>query len=222
MNFTDGKRGEPAVSWWLLLATPLPTARTMNHAMRLMTLTVLIALQPEMALAHPGPAGAAGFAQGLLHPVSGPDHLLAMVAVGLWASQARGRTTWAIPCGFLVAMVLGGGLGIAGVPVPYVEEGILASVLVFGLLAAGACRLPLSWSVPAVGLFAGLHGHAHGVEMPAAIGAGPYMVGFVAATALLHGAGLGLGALVPGNDREIVTRVAGGVVVLAGLCLALA
>lgn len=222
MSFVDGKRGEPAVSWRPSPAIPRPTARTMNHAMRLLALSVLIALQPGMAFAHTGLNGAAGFAQGLLHPVSGADHLLAMVAVGLWASQAGGRAMWAIPSVFLAAMVLGGGLGIAGVPVPYVEEGILASVLVFGLLAAGASRLPLSWSVPAVGLLASLHGHAHGVELPADIGAVPYTVGFVAATALLHGAGLGLAALVRGSDREIVTRVAGGVVVLAGLCLVLA
>lgn len=181
--------------------------------------SALLFLSPGSALAHTGTGGTGGFLHGFGHPVSGTDHLLAMLAVGLLASQARGRDVWAIPLMFVAAMILGGAVGIAGVSVPYVEAGILASVLVFGLLVAGVSRLSMSWTAPIVGLFAGLHGHAHGAEMPLAVGAGAYTAGFVTATTCLLAVGLGLGELLRRSDLSVATRAVGGVVAMAGLVL---
>src|ERR1035437_488964 len=127
---------------------------------------ILLALVfiPSLAQAHPGHNP--GWANGLLHPVSGLDHICAMIAVGLWAAQRSGRAIWIVPLTFVSVMALGGLLGMNGVRVPLVEQGIAASVLVLGLLIAAAVRLPLAASVLVVGIFAVFHGYAHGAEMP--------------------------------------------------------
>src|SRR5579863_3698485 len=119
------------------------------------------------AAAHPVP-GAAGLTAGFAHPLSGLDHVLAMVAVGLWAAQLGGRALWLVPASFVGFMTLGGALGMAGVHLPMVEAGILASVLILGILIAAAAQLPLAASVAVTGLFAIFHGHAHGTEIPLA------------------------------------------------------
>ncbi|MCW8130274.1 MAG: HupE/UreJ family protein [Planctomycetota bacterium] len=177
-----------------------------------------LALVGSRAWAHPGHAES-GLAHGLAHPFSGLDHILAMVAVGLWAAQLGGRAVWAVPAAFVGMMVTGGALGMAGVPLPLVEAGILASVLVLGLLVAGAAKLPLYASLPLVAFFALFHGHAHGAELAAGASGWSYALGFVAATAALHAVGLGLGWALKRASAEGVVRVAGGLVSAAAVAL---
>jgi urease accessory protein len=184
-------------------------------------LIVLFLFLPGTALAHPGVGAATGFMHGFSHPISGADHLLAMVAVGLWASQIGGRALWAVPCTFVGVMVLGGVLGATGVAVPFVEEGILVSILILGVLIAGAFKLPLVYSSLIVGLFAIFHGHAHGAEMPASTEAASYAAGFAVATAMLHVAGIGLGMLLQKTNLQLISRVAGGAIALSGVYLAI-
>ena len=171
-----------------------------------------------LAQAHPG-HGAGGFASGLAHPLHGLDHLLAMVAVGLWAAQLGGRAQWLVPASFVGVMALGGALGMAGVGLPFAGQGILASVLILGVLIAAAVRLPLAVSMGIVGFFALCHGHAHGAEMPVnAVGA-VHALGFAMATALLHGGGLGLGVLMQRTAKAEWLRACGVAISATGLLL---
>ncbi len=187
----------------------------------------LVALPAAAALAHPGhvhevPAAgaAAAFLYGLLHPLTGLDHLLAMVAVGLWAALAGGRALWALPLAFVVAMLAGGALGTLGVPMPAVEPVILASVIVLGALVALAARLPLGAAVALVALFGLAHGHAHGAEGPGGSLAA-YAAGFTLATAALIVAGLGLGLALGRLRRPLLARALGMATVGAGAVLVL-
>lgn len=193
----------------------------------LATLLLLVAATAP-AFAHLDPAGHGSFAAGLTHPLSGLDHVLAMAAVGLWAAllasrSGRERALWLVPSAFLGAMTLGFLAAIAGLPLPFVEPAILASVIVTGLLAAAALSVPVPAAMVIAGLFALFHGHAHGGEIGAAIA---YAAGFVAATALLHaagaGAGLSLGRAFGSGAGRLLTRAAGAVVALGGAWLALA
>lgn len=181
-------------------------------------LAAILAL-PAVAQAHTGVGAPHGFASGFEHPLFGLDHLLAMLAVGLWAAQIGGRALWAVPLTFVSVMAVGGALGIAGVPVPGVEQGIATSVLLLGLFIALAVRMPLAFSVPIVGLFALCHGHAHGAEMPANASGVAYAVGFMLATAALHGVGIGLGIAIQRGTQAAVLRVAGAAIAVAGLAL---
>ena len=178
---------------------------------RLIALALLLA--PLPAFAHSGEVHLQGFVVGLLHPVSGLDHILAMLAVGLWAGLLGGRAAWLLPAGFLGGMAAGGAFGIAGIGLPMVEAGILASVIVLGALVAASARVRLAIAVPLVAVFGLLHGHAHGAELAAGIGAAGYAFGFLAATATLHAIGV-LGALTAsdGTSRNVV-RAAGGAMV---------
>lgn len=169
---------------------------------------------PELALAHSGHAGAGGsFLAGVGHPLGGLDHLLAMLAVGLWA--ARGPTTgrWALPLSFLAAMSAGALLGFAGFALPLIEAGILASLVGIGLILALALRPGISTSAALVALFGAFHGQAHGLEAPDH-GALGYALGFLLATGALHLAGLALG-------RLPLARWLGAGTALAGLTLAM-
>ena len=185
-------------------------------------LVIMLFFLPGMALAHTGVGETTGFMHGFGHPIGGADHLLAMVAVGLWAAQVGGRALWVVPCTFVGVMIFGGILGFTGVPVPFIEQGILLSVLILGILIAGAFKVPLVYSAMIVGLFAIFHGHAHGAEMPVAMGAAAYTIGFALATAMLHLAGIGLGMLVSRINLPAVTRFAGGAIALSGVYLAVA
>ncbi|MGW9232411.1 HupE/UreJ family protein [Pseudorhizobium sp. NPDC055634] len=176
------------------------------------------------ALAHLDPAEHGSFMAGVSHPLFGTDHVLAMVAVGLWASQvatASGerRALFAIPAAFVATMVLGFAAAVAAFPLPFVEPVILASVIALGLLVAMAVRMPVALSAAVVGVFAFFHGHAHGGELGAA-GALRFGLGFMLATALLHAAGIGAGLAI-GRLAPWAARVAGGLTALAGLSLAL-
>ena len=156
------------------------------------------------------------FQNGLLHPFTGWDHLLAMFAVGLWAAQHRGRALWMIPLAFVSVMVMGGVVGMSGTIMPGAELGIAASVLVLGALIATNTRFHVTWSMLVVGLFALCHGFAHGHEMPASAGAFSFGAGFVASTLLLHTMGIVAGLGLRHNPRAI--RVAGGAIALCSVC----
>jgi urease accessory protein len=186
-----------------------------------MTLLLALVAGTSAALAHTGAEHALSFAAGIQHPFTGLDHSLAMVAVGLWAGLVAGAARWIWPAAFVSVMVLGGAAGMAGVRVPMVETGILASVIVLGLLVLTAARLPLAAGAVLIGVFALLHGHAHGAELPADMPATAYAMGFVLATALLHGTGLAVAYLAAGDRRQRLVRGAGGVVAAAGVALAL-
>jgi len=185
-----------------------------------LALPVLVIVGSDVALAHTGLEHAVSFASGFKHPWTGLDHALAMLAVGLWAGLNGGRALWAWPVAFVGVMVAGGALGIAGVPVPMVEPGILASVVVLGLLVLTAARLPVALGAALVALFALLHGHAHGAELPAHAAAATYAAGFALATALLHGLGLGVAYLCRSDSGRLIVRAAGALTAVAGVTLA--
>lgn len=180
----------------------------------------IASLYPATALAHPGLGLASGFGHGLSHPLLGLDHLLAMVAVGLLAVQMGGRAVWILPCTFVVFMIFGGGLAIAGIHLPHVEAGIMASLLVLGLLLATAFRLPMALTVFIIAVFAVFHGHAHGSEMPLSAGAVTYSIGFALTTSMLHMVGVVLGKGVAKVRMESVLRLAGGAITISGLYMA--
>lgn len=159
------------------------------------------------------------FAVGFSHPFSGLDHLLAMVAVGLWASQLGGRALWRVPLTFVLTMTVGGALGFAGISLPMVELGIAGSVLILGALVALALRLPLAASIGLVGLFAIFHGYAHGAEMAAESSAFWYSLGFVLATALLHGVGIGFGLAARSSASMQWLRAGGAAIAASGIIL---
>lgn len=172
---------------------------------------------PGAAFAHPGHEEVSGLTSGLLHPVTGPDHLLAMVAVGLIAALCGGRMLAAMPATFVGAMLAGAGLGLAGVVLPGVEGWILGSVIVLGLVAViPSARLPQNLLLAGTALFGMFHGYAHGTEAPAAGSITGYLIGFALATAALHGLGILIGQRVP----EKVTRFAGAAIALSGASLA--
>jgi len=181
----------------------------------------LFALTPMLAQAHILPGESHGFASGFNHPLHGLDHILAMVAVGLWAAQLGGRALWLVPASFVGFMSFGGVLGMMQFHLPMVEAGILASVLILGILIAASARLPLVVAMALTGLFAVFHGHAHGTEVPLAASGFTYAVGFALATAALHACGIGLGMLAQKRLPAPMLRFAGVGITLAGICLCL-
>jgi len=187
--------------------------RTLNTLLTLATLILL----PSVALAHPG-HGDHGLAAGILHPLTGLDHLLAMVAVGLWAAQQKGVARMALPCTFVGTMLIGGLLGIEGVQLPFIETGIAASVLALGLCVALAVRPPLQLAMAITALFALAHGIAHGLELPEQSSPLLYAAGFVGATAALHAAGYGVARMLPQAAAPLV-RLAGAISATAGAWL---
>jgi urease accessory protein len=181
--------------------------------------TLVATLIPTLAFAHPGHGNSLGLTHGFLHPISGLDHVLAMVAVGILAAQLGGRALWAVPLAFVGMMAVGGVLGMAGIALPFVEAGIALSIVGLGTAIAFNLRLPLVATATAVGIFAIFHGHAHGAEMPESASGLAYGLGFVAATAMLHGLGIGLGLALGRPSFGALTRVAGGATAVAGLAL---
>lgn len=162
-----------------------------------------------------------GAASGLLHPFTGLDHLLAMVAVGLWASTLGGTARWGVPAAFVALMTVGAAVGGNGVALPAVEPMIAVSVVALGALIALSVRIPATAAAAIVALFGLFHGYAHGVEMPAMAQPMSYGAGFIFATALLHGIGLALGAVLPRIASRPMVRYAGGAIALAGAALTL-
>jgi urease accessory protein len=187
----------------------------MNYKKALTALALL--LVPALAFAHPG-HDESGLIAGISHPLSGIDHLLAMVAVGLWAAQQKGAARWALPCTFVGTMLIGGMLGFEGMQLPALESGIAASVFALGLAVALAVRPPLFVAVAATALFALFHGVAHGMELPEMSSPWGYAAGFVGTTAALHAAGYAVVRLLPAAAAPMV-RVAGALSAATGIWL---
>lgn len=171
------------------------------------------------ALAHGGHGDAHGFVAGFMHPVGGLDHVLAMVAVGLFAAHLGGRALWAVPAAFVALMAFGGALGMNGVGLPFVETGIALSVVVFGLALAFGLALPVGLAGGLVGFFAIFHGQAHGAELPAGASGAAYAAGFLLATAALHAAGVAIGVGAGRLASARVMRIGGAAMAAAGVGL---
>lgn len=178
----------------------------------------VLAVSAGVAQAHTGVSSVAGFTAGVAHPLGGLDHLLAMVAVGLWAAQLGGRALWAVPVSFVAMMTAGFLLGFGGIAVPAVEPAIAVSLLALGLVVATALRVPAAAGALLVGFFAIFHGHAHGSELPAAASAVAYAAGFLGATAALHGVGIAIGLALQGRLAWL-ERLGGVGIAAAGLVL---
>ncbi|GIK85710.1 MAG: urease accessory protein UreJ [Betaproteobacteria bacterium] len=177
----------------------------------------VLALVPIVARAHEESGRAAGFVAGLAHPASGMDHVLAMIAVGVWGAVLGPPAIWVLPVAFPLVMAAGGLLGLLGLPVPGVETGIAVSTIVLGAMVLAEIRPPLWLAAGIVAFFAIFHGHAHGRELPPGASALLYSLGFVCATGLLHAAGILLGVAHRWPTGRRALRAAGGVIVLAGL-----
>jgi urease accessory protein len=168
------------------------------------------------ALAHTGEGGAGGFLAGFAHPLFGPDHVVAMVAVGLWGAFLGQPAIWLLPVVFPLVMACGGVLGIVGVPIPAIETGIAASAIVLGAMVAFAARPPLWTAAVLVGAFAIFHGYAHGRELSDGANAVAFAAGFVIATGTLHLCGITFGLLARWPAGRLAVRAAGGAIALTG------
>ncbi|GIL01083.1 MAG: protein hupE [Alphaproteobacteria bacterium] len=192
------------------------TERPQPLAVALAALALLIATAPP-ALAHTGEGVAGGFLAGLRHPVLGPDHVIAMVAVGLWGAFLGRSAIWVLPIVFPLVMAVGGALGVVGVPIPEVETGIALSAVLLGLAVAAAFRPPIWVAAVLVGAFAIFHGHAHGTELPQAANSVAYSAGFVISTGLLHLAGIAFGLLAARPLGALAVRGAGALIAAGGV-----
>jgi urease accessory protein len=186
------------------------------NARRSIACLVIVLLAASPAAAHMGSV-AGGFLGGFTHPVFGPDHVVAMVAVGLWGAFLGTPAIWLLPVVFPLVMAFGGVLGILGVPIPAIETGIAASAVVLGLMVALKARPPLWIAAVLVGAFAIFHGHAHGAELPVGADAVAYSLGFVIATGVLHLCGIAFGLLARWPAGRIAVQTAGGAIALAGV-----
>jgi urease accessory protein len=195
-------------------------AKGISMIRRLSISTAIFAAMAAPAFAHINPAEHGSLMSGLSHPFSGADHLLAMLAVGLWAAQIGGKARLVVPASFVTMMAAGFLLAMHGAALPFVEPAILASVVGLGLLVAIAAKAPLPVSAGVVGLFALFHGHAHGSELGAATPVS-FALGFVIATATLHAIGLGLGMVLAGRHAALASSL-GVLTALCGAALALA
>lgn len=178
---------------------------------------LLMVAVPGVAEAHILQGEAGGFLHGFEHPLSGLDHLLAMFCVGLWGAQMGGRAVWSLPIAFPLIMVLGGMMGIAGVPLPAVESGIALSIVALGLALALVWRPPEWLALLVIGVFAIFHGYAHGAELPTAADPADYAIGFVFATGLVHLAGVAVGLAFQRLRGGELSRALGGLIGLGGL-----
>ena len=178
---------------------------------------LLATLGAQTASAHVGQGEAYGLLTGLLHPVSGMDHVLAMVAVGLWGAQLGAPAIWVLPVAFPLVMAMGAMLGLLGVPVPGIEYGIAASAILLGAAIAFEVRPPIVGAALLVGVFAIFHGHAHGTELPPGQNALLYSMGFVITTGCLHAVGIGIGTVHRRSWGRKLLRAAGAAVAAGGV-----
>ena len=215
-NRVSASRPEPAYS------TALQSQGLIRTMRRLLPALFCVALFGFQAHAHPGHPGPHGLAEGLAHPLGGLDHIIAMLAVGLWAGQLGGRAIWAMSLTFAGGMFLGAVLHWIGVVLPLVQAGIWVSGIVLGLLVASAARWPWRASVALVGCFALFHGYAHAAAVVPGSSLFAYGAGLLATTLLFQLTGSGVGWLVRRNDKAIVLRYAGACLALTGVCLWLA
>jgi urease accessory protein len=182
-----------------------------------LAIAVLFVAYASAASAHEGAGIAGGFISGFLHPILGWDHVVAMVAVGLWGAFLGSPAIWILPVVFPLVMAFGGALGVIGVPIPAVETGIAASAVVLGAMVAFAVRPPIWVAAVIVGAFAIFHGHAHGTELPNAANPLAYSIGFVFSTGLLHLSGIAFGLLVRWPAGKVAVQAGGGLIALAGV-----
>ena len=185
-----------------------------NRRLALVALILVAAATPLVA--HEREGQALGFLTGLQHPISGLDHVLAMISVGLWGAQLGAPALWLLPIAFPMVMALGGFLGLVGIAVPGIEVGIALSAIVLGVAVMREAKPPLAAAVALVAVFAIFHGHAHGTELPAGQNGLTYSIGFVVATGCLHGLGIVIGLLHRWPAGRIALRISGAVVTLAG------
>jgi len=183
----------------------------------MLAVAFLVALWTPSAVGHGLQGEAEGFLTGLLHPLSGADHVLAMIAVGLWGAQLGAPAIWVLPVAFPLVMAMGGMLGFLGVPIPGVEYGIAASAIVLGGAVACEVRPSLVIAALVVGCFAIFHGHAHGTELPPGQSALLYSMGFVIATGCLHAVGIGIGTVHRRSWGRKLLRGAGAAVTAGGV-----
>jgi urease accessory protein len=178
------------------------------------TLAIGLTLLPQPAAAHIIQGAQGGFGSGFAHPLTGPDHFLAMFAVGLWGAQMGGRSIWTLPVTFPLIMVIGGIAGMIGLPLPAVEIGIALSIMALGLAIALAWR-PAEWvALILIAYFALCHGYAHGAELPLAADPADYAIGFVLATGMIHLFGIGVGL---GLNKPMQGRLSRGLGALIGI-----
>jgi urease accessory protein len=191
------------MTWW---KNPLAAAAVL-----------VAALLPLGAAAHVGGGLAGGFSGGFAHPLTGPDHFLAMLAVGIWGAQMGGRSVWTLPVAFPLIMAAGGIAGMAGLPLPGVETGIAVSVLVLGLAIAAVWRPVEPVPLILIAVFAVFHGYAHGAELPAAADPAAYAVGFVVATGMIHILGIAIGMTFNKPLQGALARGIGGLIAVGGV-----
>lgn len=177
---------------------------------------ILLLLVPVTASAHTETGAIGGFLSGFKHPLTGLDHMIAMLAVGLWGAFLGSRAMWTLPVVFPVVMALGGAAGVLGVPLPAVETGIALSGVMLGLLVAFATKPPLWAAAIVVGFFGVFHGHAHGTALPNSANALAYSIGFVVSTGLLHLCGIAVGLLARWPWGRVAVRAGGGVIAAVG------
>ncbi|MDB5851147.1 MAG: Ni/Fe hydrogenase [Rhodoferax sp.] len=184
-------------------------------------LALALVLVTPLAQAHSETGAVGGFISGFVHPISGWDHIAAMVAVGIWGAFLGSPAMWLLPVIFPLVMAVGGALGVLGVPIMGVETGIALSGVVLGGMIVFAARPPLWFAGLLVAIFAIFHGYAHGVELPQAANAVTYAVGFVIATGLLHLCGIGIGWLIRWDWGRLAVRATGGVIAATGFAFLL-
>jgi len=195
-------------------ATRFIIARAKGHPAR--TVLCLLLLLPVTASAHTETGAIGGLLSGFKHPLTGLDHMVAMLAVGLWGAFLGPRAMWTLPVVFPVVMALGGAAGVLGMPLPAVETGIALSGVMLGLLVAFATKPPLWAAAIVVGFFGVFHGHAHGTELPGSANALAYSIGFVVSTGLLHLCGIAFGLLARWPWGKMVVRAGGGIIAAVG------
>jgi urease accessory protein len=192
----------------------------MRSSVQLAAVASFAVLLPTTAMAHPALyQHTHGFLEGVQHPLTGLDHLLAMIAVGLWASQKGGQAMWLWPTSFLAAMIAGGALGMMGLALPAIEPAIAASLLILGLMIAVAATVPVWAGMAMIALFGLFHGNAHGLEAPVNAGGFLYAAGFVLSTASLHALGLGIGLMARRGRAQSLVRTGAAAIALTGCVL---
>jgi urease accessory protein len=203
---------------------PIPRTEASRHTPGLhrsfvlaCAIAVLSSIGAAPALAHSAADVAGGLEAGLLHPLYGLDHVVAMVAVGLWGGFLGPPAIWLLPIVFPMVMAVGGAMGVIGIPIPFIEVGIAVSAIVLGLMVAFAVRPPIWVAALLVGAFAIFHGYAHGTELPSAANPLAYSIGFVVTTGLLHLAGIAFGLLAKWPAGRIIVRAGGALISAAGV-----
>jgi urease accessory protein len=194
----------------------MSTSRSSNQSTIAVAAAAISLLLASPALAHTG-GSTGGFVSGLSHPIGGWDHILAMVAVGLWGAQLGRPLVWLLPIAFPLMMACGAAMGLMGYPLPGVEVGIACSAIALGLMVLLEAKLPAALALAMVAFFAVFHGHAHGTELPAGQSGLLYSIGFVISTGLLHGVGIGIGTVHHWKAGKLFLRGAGACVLAGGV-----